>query len=244
MIRKDKIYGNFEIYSLEGHLCCRCQEKRINWYLDRGLAEKISENSIRLTFEPAGHMDIDDVFSFEKRENRCVVCGVEENLSSHHVVPKLYRRWFPNELKDRNSHDIVAMCRDCHSEYEMNALKLKSIIAYVYDIPLKGSRELVSISKLAHGVYNYGNLMPEEVKEKHLKTIETVIKCEVTDDILKNLAKDVRYPENNEYIHGKLVMQKVKDYQKFAEIWRSHFIHYTEPKYLTPYWSIKRRLSK
>ena len=77
----------------------------------------------RLNFEPNGHIDTNDAFSFENRENKCVKCGPEESLCSHHVVPKVYRRWFPNEYKDRNSHDIVVMCRDCHSDYENQALK-------------------------------------------------------------------------------------------------------------------------
>jgi hypothetical protein len=241
-ITKNKIYGNCEIYSLDGHLCCRCQEKRIQWYLDRGLAEKLSENSIKLNFVTTGYMDVNDTFSFEKRENKCVVCGTEDELCSHHVIPKMYRRWFPKEMKDRNSHDIVVMCRDCHSEYENYAFKLKGIISYVYDIPLKGTGDATKISKLAYGLYNYGNLMSEDVKEKHINTIESFIKTKVTEDILKKLSKNSCRPENNEYIHGKLVMGRVKDYQRFAEIWRSHFIRCAEPKFMTPYWSVNRPL--
>ena len=53
-------YGNYEVYHPKGHLMFRCDLKKINWYLDRNLAEIIETNSegkvisIRLNFKSNG----------------------------------------------------------------------------------------------------------------------------------------------------------------------------------------------
>ena len=44
MIAKGKIYGNCIMLALDGTMLCRCDEKKINWYLSRGLAELVSDS--------------------------------------------------------------------------------------------------------------------------------------------------------------------------------------------------------
>ena len=88
--RTTKLYGNCKVYSPDNQLMFRCLEKKIKWYLDRGLAELIEESplSIRLKFEPKGKGERIDKLKVE-RNNICVVCGVTDLsiLTKHHIVP-------------------------------------------------------------------------------------------------------------------------------------------------------------
>lgn len=46
-----------KVYHPYGELMFKCQKKKFEWYLEKGLAEKISDNppKIRVTFHPKGH---------------------------------------------------------------------------------------------------------------------------------------------------------------------------------------------
>ena len=108
--RKTLIYGNCKILAPDGKLMCRCLEKRVNWYLNRHLAQIVDNDplTIQLNFKPSGngstHQDLKTI-----RENICVVCG-DNNLShltKHHTIPYEYRRYFPDELKSHNSIYVV-----------------------------------------------------------------------------------------------------------------------------------------
>ena len=50
-------------------------------------------------------------------------------LTKHHIVPYMYSKWLPIEYKSHNSHDIVLLTRDEHYRYEIEATKLKNLIA-------------------------------------------------------------------------------------------------------------------
>lgn len=110
----------------DGELLSNCDFKKANWYVERGLAEKILDEpyTIRLLFEPNGrsgvakpHVELyDDNFYTVDRENKCVCCGKEKDYSRFHVIPTLYRQHFPDELKSHRSHDIVLLCFTCHEQ--------------------------------------------------------------------------------------------------------------------------------
>lgn len=51
--------------------------------------------------------------------NRCVVCGSEENLTRHHIMPQRYKlmwRKMHNRLCSMSS--ILCLCIKCHRRYE------------------------------------------------------------------------------------------------------------------------------
>jgi hypothetical protein len=133
--RNKIIYGNCRVHHPDGSLMFLCIEKRARWYLNRDLAKILSEDplSIQLTFEPNGrgaadHDEKEMSYHLGVKSNSCVVCGSDdlETLTRHHVVPYEYRKFFPESIKGRSSHDIVPICRKDHDEYENSyATKLK-----------------------------------------------------------------------------------------------------------------------
>lgn len=116
------VYQNCQILSPNGLKLCNCDENKINWYLKRDLAEKISDKPlvIKLKFNPGGkgHSEIEEeinqnenCYYVTERKNQCVVCGNKESFMRYHVVPLLYRRFFPNQYKSHRSHDILLLCQ-------------------------------------------------------------------------------------------------------------------------------------
>lgn len=69
--------------SQTGELLCYCDTRKLQWYVDKGLADKVCGDppTIRLKFE---HKSADqqaglDGFYTQSKRNRCVVCGEESH---------------------------------------------------------------------------------------------------------------------------------------------------------------------
>jgi exonuclease 3'-5' domain-containing protein 2 len=92
-------YDHCRLLGPDGTLMALIPLKRFKWYLKKGLAKQIDENSIQLNFLPKGNGNVGDDFYLNERKNRCVCCGTDDNFTKHHVVPQEYRIHFPLEMK-------------------------------------------------------------------------------------------------------------------------------------------------
>lgn len=127
--------------SQDGTLLCHCDQKKLRWYLNKGIAEEVSTEppTIRLLFQ---HANADqttgmDAFYSQSKRNRCVVCGEERHYLRYRILPACYRRFLPTHLKSHRSHDVVLLCVDCHSVAHGASEKLKRQISTDYGIPLR-----------------------------------------------------------------------------------------------------------
>ncbi|GMH33336.1 hypothetical protein BSKO_01170 [Bryopsis sp. KO-2023] len=150
---KSKVYDNCMMLSVDGDLLCYCDRRRLDWYLKKGLANKISDEpyTIQLLFQ---HRLTDELngahdFYIQSRKNRCVSCGEEGHYLRYKVVPACYRRHFPVHLKSHRSHDVVLLCVDCHHRAQVAADKLKRMIAKEYDVPLNMPKMVPATNSLA-----------------------------------------------------------------------------------------------
>jgi hypothetical protein len=136
--RKRTIYESSRILSPSGTLLCLVREKKARWYLARGLAHLIAEAplTVQLNFEPRGQGHAGDDFYTLPRSNLCAVCGASDGLTLHHIVPHEYRRYFPDDLKNHSSHDLVPLCIPCHRRCESLALALRRDLAVEYRAPV------------------------------------------------------------------------------------------------------------
>ena len=108
---KKPLYTNCLILAPDNEELVCTDEKKAMWYVSKGRAELVSKEprlTIRLLFEPIGRNTRATVI-----ENRCVVCGTEEHLLKHHVVPHCFRREFPRHRKIHQHHDVVLSCKPC-----------------------------------------------------------------------------------------------------------------------------------
>jgi hypothetical protein len=125
---KKPLYGNCLIIAPDGQPLCRTNQKKLDWYLERNLADKVEGTdcpTIKLKFEPSGRKGACHPYLISKKHNRCVCCASEKKITRHHVVPYWFRKFFPTELKEHMLHDVLPLCVKCHQKYEDSALELK-----------------------------------------------------------------------------------------------------------------------
>ncbi len=242
-------YGNYHVEAPDGMLMFHCGPRKCLWYLSRDLADIVAMNppTIRLKFEPNGQGHAGDDYYLASKRNECVVCGSTTDLSRHHVVPHLYRKFFSVEIKDHSYHDILLLCCDCHEKYERNADVLKLKLAEKYDCPVHGmggecDRELLRVSKSAFALIHYGNQIPEPRKSQLMAVIEAYAGRPVTEQDLEEFMEIDVYNREDWVSHGQIVVDKVNDPQAFVEMWRQHFIESMQPAFLPEHWDLKRSI--
>lgn len=246
---KSPQYENCEVLSPEGQLMFRCCRKKALWYLDRNLGKKVVEDplTVQLTFVPKGVGHIDDPYFLQKMENRCVVCGGEEDLTRHHIVPYCYRKFFPTVLKDHRSYDVMALCIPCHHSYETFATEFKQTLAVKYSAPVSGTgikynKTLASARGSAKALLDNREKIPQARQQELLDRVRSFLNKEPTDEDLQGLMDKDPHDFANYAHHGKLVVSQVADIQAFVLEWRQHFLSTMLPKFLPPFWNVKRRI--
>lgn len=256
---KNRLYGNIQVFSPDMRPMFKTNLKKVNWYLNSG-SEKLAEvvewdtelnipKSIKLTFEPNGlghyNRGIIDEYFLSDKENICVVTGNNDwtELTKHHIVPFMYRKWFPDEYKSRNCHDIVLITRQKHYEYEELANQLKDDIAIELGIPtLSEYSRRISRKTSYLGVANAilsPNIAMENKIDLYIKFTNKTGFVPTTENInayIKSCKNEYKMAE----FYGKFVFEKITDYQYFIERWRQHFIDTMKPKFMPKGWKVDR----
>ena len=242
-VTKDrKIYGNCQVLSPDGHLMFRCEMKKANWYLKKDLAEIIIEDplTIKLKFQPNGLGNHNKIYGLTEMENKCVVCGSEDFLTRHHVVPICYRKHFPIEIKSHSFHDVLSLCADCHEGYERDAFQLKLNLAHKYDAPINGelfdNKDFLKIRRIAGCL-----LRNDKIPICRVNQMKSEIKSYYSwKRITKKRLEDIITTKVRVYnrTHGEIVVSNIENLNEFIVEWRKHFIDNNDCKYLPKNWSI------
>ncbi|KAI8384983.1 uncharacterized protein BYT42DRAFT_564288 [Radiomyces spectabilis] len=262
--KNNTIYENWKVYSKHGKLMFRCNAKKAQWYLKRQLAVTKEDNhSIQLTFEAKGNGHRENDYLIEDRKNVCVACGSDQQLTLHHVVPEMYRRWMPLVIKSKSSRDILPLCKICHNLYEDEAMKLKKHYVKHYEIPLEGKGWISKpknryARKAATALLRCSDKIPAD-RQQVLKQAVIDFSAEQEDwrDLsfeeklercseLTDLFQGPDFVEHGEYVIGQLMLQKViidskerwPDLERFIKEWRQHFLDHLKPKHLSPRWTV------
>ncbi|CAN6833746.1 unnamed protein product [Brassica oleracea] len=197
---KAPVYHNCRIYANDGRLLCYCDRKKLEWYMNRGLAKLVEEEppAIILLFEPKGRPeDEGNDFYIQTKKNICVGCGEGNHYLRYRIIPSCYSVHFPEHLKSHRSHDIVLLCVDCHEVAHAAAERYKKQVATEFGIPLfvrrvvdskeaassvecdesRGNVEEVGVSPLhlrtaAMALLRHGNRMPSSRREELLQTVK------------------------------------------------------------------------
>jgi len=250
----DKIYDNCSVLSPESQLMFRTSTRRAKWYVDNQLAEVVQAQPfiIKLTFQPNGTGD-EHPFFLQDKENICSVCGFDEDLSRHHVVPHCYRKYCESKYGAKlNWHDILPLCIYCHLRYERKADSLKKKLASQYSAPIPGipkdddeykyKKWAKKVQNEALAIRTYGHKIPPQRQQEMMQNIANFLGIE--EDLLTQVAIDqlmddpTKFNNWEKYSHGELVIAQVDDIVEFSKIWRNHFVNIMKPKFLPKYWSI------
>lgn len=239
-----EIYQNFVILHPDtGEKMCYCDEKKINWYLKRGLAKRIDEKTIQLLFTPAGKGNIHLSKAFEtNRSNVCVVCGTDKNLTKHHVVPYQYRKHFPLVYKSNNHFDILAVCVAHHEEYEREADRLNLLLNKECGICTKGNMlvgaevDAFKIRKLINALIANSQDIPATRRDIMLKKIGAFFNVGNVDmKSLPSLSMHLTQ-EVPKLVPAALIVANSKDVNAFIVRWRRHFLETMKPQFMTSGW--------
>lgn len=238
--KERKIYGNYKVFSPNGELMFRCDEKKANWYLKRDLAFLSEDKNVVLKFRPNGLGNHNKDYGLNEMQNVCVVCGTQNYLTRHHVVPISYRKYFPIEIKSHNFHDVLSLCVDCHESYERKADDYKNELSLLYKAPIVGllqeNKNLIRAKKIASSILNFKHLMPKDRYEQLKKELREILN-------VKRLHKKRIIDTANlnfkiiEKTHGQIVVENV-DIKEFIISWRKHFTENNDCKFLPKNWSI------
>jgi len=237
IIKNNIHYENCIIEAPDGQALCRTGSNRIYWYEKRNLGKIVNDNplTLRLFIEPKIKEKIINPYNICYKYNICVVCGYENNLTKHHVVPKCFRKHFKLKNKEHFMHDVLLLCRDCHNKYEIKSNELKKDISYEMNIPLdNGSKCPVNIAANAL-YYKYYNI-PLIRRNELLKILEDYFgKDDITMEEIEFLVKNIKTQFRT---FAKKVVENLDNIRDFQLRWRKHFVDSMNPRYLPDYWNI------
>lgn len=166
----------------------------------------------------------------------CAICGTNVEPTKHHIIPQAYLRYIPRMNK---LHDIVWICKYCHNNYELRSEQFKKELAKKYNcvIPIEGiqtekNKLLLELRRLCK---SYLKVKNEYVKDK----INSILNKNVSQDEIIYYSKlKIRMA----ICHYKSLLKNVENLQEFCELWREHFLKFTAPKFMPPYWELRRNI--
>jgi hypothetical protein len=242
------IFDNCLITAPDGQALSRCGLKKLQWYLDRDLAELIADNppTIRLRFEPSGRRGLDDPLLLDGKPNECVVCGVTEDLTRHHLIPYSFIKHMEVEYKMDIIRDIFPLCRSCHNNYEKKSYHKREELAQRFNVPMNGleRQELLRVHRAMSAsiaLSKHQHKMPPARREELFVIVRNFLnKEEITNEDLKQIS-NYRVKERPDYVtFSRYVAQHVTDYNEFAKEWREHFVAVMQPKFMPKKWRVDR----
>ncbi|XP_014639818.1 PREDICTED: exonuclease 3'-5' domain-containing protein 2 isoform X3 [Ceratotherium simum simum] len=258
--RKSPLYDNCFLHAPDGQPLCTCDRRKAQWYLDKGIGELVSEEPfvVKLQFEPAGRPESPGDYYLMVKENLCVVCGKKDSYIRKNVIPHEYRKHFPIEMKDHNSHDVLLLCTSCHAISNYYDNHLKQQLAKEFQAPI-GSEEGLrlledperrQVRSGARALLNAESL-PAHRKQELLQALREFYHTDtVTDEMLQEAASLETRISNENYIpHGLKVVQchtrdGLRSLMQLESRWRQHFLDSMRPKHLPQQWSVDHNHQK
>ncbi|MBN3270905.1 EXD2 protein, partial [Polyodon spathula] len=267
--RKSPLYDNCFLHAPDGQPLCTCDKKKAKWYLDKGIggefalphfSQLLSEDPfiVKLKFEPSGRPESQQDYYLTAKENICVVCGRTESYIRKNIVPHEYRRHFPIQMKDHNSHDVLLLCTSCHAASNYHDNLLKQRLSEEHSAPLgceEGVRPLEDSDRRqvrsgARALLKADSL-PESRREELLGTLRTFYSLDkITPALLQEAAGLETRIFSESYIpHGLKVVQAhakggLRGLMELEKRWRQHFLTSMQPCHIPPLWSVEHNHSK
>ena len=257
--RDKPLYENCFLLGPDGQVLATVNRTKASWYIHKGLGEMTCEDplTVKLFFEPSGRPMPDADYYTTIKENVCVVCEGTESFVRKMIIPHDYRRYFPMDLKDQMSHDVLLMCLSCHHFAQQWDEQLRQRLAKQYNAPLgmadqclnKDHAQISKVRSAAKALHFSGAKIPAVRRAELMSLLQK--HCgdgvEVTGEKIAELAEMKVKNENYGGLHRKRVVEAFVAENRLAEfirLWRQHFLDNMKPKHLPPMWSVEHNLDK
>ncbi|XP_069773248.1 exonuclease 3'-5' domain-containing protein 2 isoform X2 [Narcine bancroftii] len=258
--RKSPLYDNCFLHAPDGQPLCTCDRKKAQWYIDKGIGELISKEPfiVKLKFEPSGRPESQQDYYLITKQNLCVVCGKKESYIRKNIVPHEYRKHFPIQMKDHNSHDVLLLCTACHAASNCYDNILKQQLAKEFSAPI-GCEESVRIwedpvrRQVRSGARAllHADSLPDTRREELQDILRAFFNVEtLTEELVEEGTElETRIFNENHVPHGLKVTQAcavggLRALMSLEKRWRQHFLDYMQPQHLPPLWSVDHNHSK
>lgn len=234
-LQKQNLYGNISVLSPDNVLMFYSNQRRLNFYIKNNLVDCIDDKTYRLKFKPNGLGHAEDFEKFRLRKNVCVVNGTTDNLTKHHIVPKIFRKLTPDRYTS-NSTLIVLVNRFDHDKYTIEEQIFLDVLAErfgsrsVNEVYLE-NKDNIYLKKVAGTLLRHQEKITDDFRHLTLSRLFTKLSgLTVTDENLNLIAnKKLVSPIN---IFAKELFDKITDFDEFERIWVNHFIEVMKPKFL------------
>lgn len=214
-----------------GETLAYVDRKRMEWYVGRNLASRISDREFKLNFEHAGRGVSYDV-ELLPRASKCVVCGTEKNLERHHVVPYCFRRSFREKYKRHNGYDVLALCVSCHDTYERTAEAEKTILKNALIDKQKWNRVVESL-RIAKALYERAEMLHPNALPKMWAKLPSHLHNN-TAALAGFIEEQTRIREDMDCWADKVVADLGEE--RVTAFWRKHFLDNARPRHLPDAW--------
>ncbi|XP_069773250.1 exonuclease 3'-5' domain-containing protein 2 isoform X4 [Narcine bancroftii] len=174
------------------------------------------------------------------------------------IVPHEYRKHFPIQMKDHNSHDVLLLCTACHAASNCYDNILKQQLAKEFSAPI-GCEESVRIwedpvrRQVRSGARAllHADSLPDTRREELQDILRAFFNVEtLTEELVEEGTElETRIFNENHVPHGLKVTQAcavggLRALMSLEKRWRQHFLDYMQPQHLPPLWSVDHNHSK
>jgi hypothetical protein len=238
IVSKKDIYDNCTMLSPEGEFMCRCDAKRMQFYLRKNLAvmrPERGENTFMLTFTPNGFGHDPDSFMGEPKKNMCVVCGTEDDLTKHHVVPYCYRMHMPETYKSGNSFDVLPVCWFHHDQYNEFQFAMDCDLQKPYAKVVEEKNNIGRGVGLCKALFNFDKMPLERQTHIYDRLKEFFTEDELIVESPRYLYNTMMKNQSSIPPVAKMIVD-AHDLKEFVLMWRQHFLDYASPEHLSDRW--------
>lgn len=239
------IYDKYEFYSLDGVFLGYASKTKIRFYSKRQECCTVDHFQKRITFnKPFDASRIKSTVHYHK-ENICVICGDDYNLSATKIIPKCFTHHFPPEIKT-GSENIISVCKMCLNRVDKHNKAYKQKLYQEYSIDVEHYEKINLLCDCYKLAKNYLDssmqirrdtalrkltrmLFPLYLKQEYVHTMK--LTKEQIEEFVKDVETNKIIDPSKDYLNDELIA-RTGDLTKFKEDWLKTFFDNIEVPYL------------
>jgi hypothetical protein len=237
-LQPKKLDKNYQALSMTGEFLFTSDKNKADWYVRKNLAVWVSDDTYQLNFKTKGNGNAKyGEYFTEFHEVQCSICGVTDNLTKHHIIPRCFRTHFPEKMKSTCHFDVLLICVDCHETVERRYDQVKLELE-MGKSPFSPPLDLNYCCFILGSKAKYFKNCKQDDAKYLIKAINALEGKDYID--IKDIIKDYRdeHKRSDECLEEiyKLVSQNQPDMKQFILMWRQLFIDASHPRFLPKGW--------